>query len=67
MMRIQIDREADAAYIRLADGKPFESEEVGRGVILDFDERGSLIAIELPDASKNLPVGALSSIEVMTA
>lgn len=66
-MTIQIDASSVAAYIRLAEGTPFESEEVGSGVVLDFDREGRLIAVELLGVSKNIPGGVFSKVEVLTA
>lgn len=66
-MTIQIDKGADAAYIRLSEGVPFESQEVEPGVILDFNEAGQVIAIELLGVSKHMPSAALSKVEVYTA
>ena len=43
------------AYIKLGEGKYVESEEVLPGIILDFDESGALIGIELLNANKQLP------------
>ena len=54
-MTISLDRKADAAYMRLAEGAPCESEEVEKGMVLDFDQAGRVIAIELLGASKQLP------------
>jgi uncharacterized protein YuzE len=65
-MTIRIDKAADAAYIRLAEGIPFESEEVEAGVVLDFDKAGQVIAIELLGVSKHLPAASLASVEVVT-
>ena len=66
-MTIHIDKAADAAYIRLAEGIPFESEEVGSGIVLDYDESGQLLAVELLGVSKNIPGGIFSKVEVLTA
>ena len=46
-MKIKIDTESDALYFRLDDDEIMESEEVQPGVILDFDENGRVIGIEL--------------------
>ncbi len=66
-MTIQIDSKADTAYLRLIEGPPFESEEVADGVVLDYDEAGRLVAIELLNVSKNLPGGVFSKVEVLPA
>jgi uncharacterized protein YuzE len=46
-MRLKIDKENDALYFRLDETEIFESEEVEPGVILDFDENGRVIGIEI--------------------
>jgi uncharacterized protein YuzE len=46
-MKLKIDRENDALYFRLTDDAIFESEEVQPGVILDFDEDGRVIGVEM--------------------
>ncbi len=66
-MTIKIDNEADTAYIRLIEGNPFESEEVASGVVLDYDEAGRLVAIELMNVSKNLPGADFTKVEVLPA
>ena len=60
-------KQADAAYIRLAEGYSFEPEDVGYGVILDFDQSGKLLAVGLLEISKNIPGGLFSKVEVLTA
>ncbi len=51
-MEIRYDREADAVYIRIGGGKVAESEEVDDGVIVDYDEKGNVIGIEILEFSK---------------
>ena len=46
-MRLKIDKENDALYFRLDETEIFESEEVEPGIILDFDENGRVIGIEI--------------------
>jgi len=46
-VRLKIDRESDALYLRLDEAAIVESEEVEPGVILDFDEGGRLVGIEV--------------------
>ncbi len=48
MIRTSYDPEADAFAVRFAArGSYAESEEVAPGVILDFDEHGQVIGIEV--------------------
>ena len=42
---------ADAIDLTLADTAVHESEEVSDGIVLDFDDRGQVIGIEILDAS----------------
>jgi uncharacterized protein YuzE len=46
-MNRKIDRENDAIYFRLTDATVFESGEVQPGVILDFDEDGRVVGVEM--------------------
>ncbi|MDP2672574.1 MAG: DUF2283 domain-containing protein [Nanoarchaeota archaeon] len=58
MMKIEYDKEADAAYVYLdeeiKEGQVKKSEERTKDVILDFDEKGRLLGVEILNASKNL-------------
>ncbi len=51
-MRVRIDAQSDAIYLDLTQGVIESSEEVADGVILDYDAQGSLVGIEILDASK---------------
>ena len=57
-MKTTYDPAADALYVRFADARVIESEEVADGVVLDFDAEGRIVAIELLDASKHVTAGA---------
>jgi uncharacterized protein YuzE len=61
-MRLHVDKEADALYLRLDDSKIIESEEVAAGVILDYNEKKEFIGVEMLFLSKrtsNLKTTAL--------
>ncbi|KOH43190.1 DUF2283 domain-containing protein [Sunxiuqinia dokdonensis] len=51
-MVIKYSKEVDAIYIQFSDAKVFESDEEKPGIILDYDESGNIIGIEVLDASK---------------
>jgi uncharacterized protein YuzE len=46
-MKLKIDNENDALYLRLDDSAIVDSEEAQPGVILDFDKDGKVVGIEI--------------------
>lgn len=51
-MNIKFDKEADIIYLKLSDADVFESNEEKPGIIIDYDKEGSIVGIEILDASK---------------
>jgi len=66
-MKVTVDKEADALYMRLSDTKIKDSEEVKPGVILDYDEQSNLVGIEILRVSERVPSASLKSILVESA
>lgn len=67
-MKLKIDRENDALYFRLGETtKIVESEEVEPGVILDFDENGRVVGIELLALSTRISPEKLRVLQFETA
>jgi uncharacterized protein YuzE len=58
-MVIKYNKESDVIYIQFSDSQVFESEEDKPGVILDYDDHGNIIGIEILNASEktSLPEG----------
>jgi uncharacterized protein YuzE len=54
-MRLKVDRENDAVYLRLDESPIVESEQVQPGVILDSDAEGKVIGLELPGMARRIP------------
>ena len=54
-MKIKYDKEVDVLYIRFSDKPVKESDEDKPGVVLDYASDGSVVAIEILDASKKFP------------
>ncbi len=46
-MYITYDKENDVLYIKYKEGKIMESEEISEGIIVDYDEKGEIIGIEI--------------------
>jgi len=57
---VTYDAEVDAAYIRFSSGKVRESEEVAQGIVLDYDEDGRIVGMEVLDAKRHLPSDVLT-------
>ena len=51
-MRVRVDRAADAVYVNLTDRPIKESEEVADGIVVDYDEAGRIVGVEILDASR---------------
>lgn len=49
---VSYDPVADAVYIRIREGRVAESDEVAEGVIVDYDENGNIVGIEILEFSK---------------
>ncbi len=51
-MRMRVDHAADAVYLSLTDRPIKDSEEVADGIVVDYDEEGRIVGIEILDASE---------------
>ncbi len=52
-MKLEYDPAADALYVRLNDQPIIESEQIKPGIVLDYDEAGNVVGVEVPSASKH--------------
>lgn len=67
-MKLSVDKEADALYLRLDDSPVIYSEEVSPGVVLDYNESNDVVGVEmlrLSQRSSNLSLSDLQ-FEVTT-
>ena len=51
-MKLNIDKEADALYLRLDSSPIVESEEVLPGIVLDYNEADEVVGVEMLHLSK---------------
>ena len=51
-MKLNVDKKADALYLRLDNSRIVESEEVSPGVVLDYNEANEVIGVEMHHLSK---------------
>ncbi|MFM9840536.1 MAG: DUF2283 domain-containing protein [Cyclobacteriaceae bacterium] len=53
-MKVKYDKEVDVLYISFSKNKIKESDEDKPGIVLDYDKQGSIVGIEILDASKKM-------------
>ncbi len=46
-MRLWLDKETDALYLRLDESEVVETEEVSPGVMLDYNESNEVVGVEI--------------------
>jgi uncharacterized protein YuzE len=51
-MRVRVHQEADAVYVSLTDRTIKDSAEVADGIVVDYDDEGRIVGVEILDASK---------------
>ncbi|RDV83226.1 DUF2283 domain-containing protein [Ammonifex thiophilus] len=53
--------ETDSLYIELSEKPAADSQEVAPGVVLDFDEEGNLVGIDVDRASRIVDLSCIES------
>ena len=66
-MRLRIDKEDDALYLRLDEMPIVESEEVAPGIILDYDAEGKVVGIEMLNLSSRTSAEQINRFQLETA
>ena len=51
-MKLTVDPEVDALYLRLNEAKIVDSEQVASGVVLDYDAEDNVVGVEVLHLSK---------------
>jgi uncharacterized protein YuzE len=51
-MKLTVDPEVDALYLRLTEADIVDSEQVANGVVLDYDAHENIVGVELLHLSK---------------
>ena len=59
-MRLSYDPGTDSLYIHLVERPAADSDEVTDGVVLDYDESGALVGIDVQHASQRADLEHLS-------
>ena len=66
-MKVRYDKEVDAAYIQMSSKKPDGAVEIAEGVILHTTGHDEIVAIEILDAARKIPIETLYKLELSPA
>lgn len=66
-MKLHVDKEADALYLRLDDSEIVESEEVSPGLVLDYNEANEVVGVEMRNLSTRSKTLELSRLDFVSA
>lgn len=65
-MRLKIDEANDSLYLRLDEKAIVESEEVQPGVVLDFNDKGKVVGVEILGLKDRVPMAELKRLQFET-
>ena len=60
-MKFRYFADTDSLYINLADRPSSESEEVSPGVVIDYDEAGRIVGLDIQHASQIVDLSRLEA------
>jgi len=58
-MKLKYYKDTDSLYIDLSENPSSESKEVSEGVVLDYDDKGNLVGIDIDNASAKVALEKL--------
>ena len=63
-MKIQYDKLADAIYIYFKNGKISKTIKLKDQLLVDVDNRGKIVGLEILDASSQVPKNEIGHIKI---
>jgi len=63
-MKLKYYPETDSLYIDLSEKPSADSQEIAEGVVVDFDEEGNIVGIDIDNASKKINLNALTIVKL---
>ena len=58
-MKINYYPDTDSLYIELSERESADSIEISQGIVLDYDQEGSLVGIDIDNARKKINLNEL--------
>lgn len=65
-MKLNVDTQTDALYLRLDDSPIVDSEEVSPDIVLDYNESNEVVGIEMLRLSRRSSTLDLSDVQIAT-
>ncbi|MEK6871837.1 MAG: DUF2283 domain-containing protein [Nanoarchaeota archaeon] len=62
-MKITYDKDADAIYLEFQDGDFKKNKKIDNDTIIDLDEKGNILGIEILNVSKKMPKNFVPHIQ----
>ena len=59
-MKVNYHPDTDSLYIDLSEQTSVESREISEGIVLDYDENGKLVGIDIDNASEKVELKKLT-------
>jgi uncharacterized protein YuzE len=63
-MKIEYSREADALYVYFKEDFVAKSREIEDGIVIDFDDNGQIIGIEVLDAAQRFSLADIVNVNI---
>ena len=63
-MKIKVDLESDALYFRISEDAIEESEEVSKGLVVDYDASGKVVGIEILNVKEKFKMEDLIGLKI---
>lgn len=63
-MRIKLDLESNALYFRISEDPIEESEEISKGLIVDYDAGGKVVGLEILNVKDKFKMEDLTALKL---
>ena len=63
-MKLKYYPDTDSLYIDLSGKSSVDSREISEGIVLDYDESGSIVGIDIDNASKKVDLQELKVTKI---
>jgi uncharacterized protein YuzE len=63
-MKIEYSKDADAIYVYFKQDFVARSKEIEDGVVIDFDEKGQFIGVEVLDVSQRFSLSDIVNVNI---